>query len=76
MKNLSIREDDNINIQLSLEELITINNSLNEVCYGVDMDDNEFFARVGVSHEDGVNLLNNFSALIRKIQNRVTTIAS
>lgn len=76
MKLLDIKESENIHIKLSLEELNIINNSLNEVCYGIDMDDNEFFARVGASHEEGVSLLNNFSTLIRKIQNRVTSIAS
>ena len=76
MKPLSVKEDNDIHIKLSLEELIIINNSLSEVCYGIDMDDNEFFARVGASHEEGVSLLNSFSTLIRKIQNRVTSIAS
>ena len=42
MKPLSVKEDNDIHVKFSLEELIIINNSLSEVCYGVDMDDNEF----------------------------------
>jgi hypothetical protein len=76
MKPLSVKEDNDIHVKFSLEELIIINNSLNEVCYGIDMDDNEFFARLGAEHEDAVSLLNNFSTLIKKIQNRAIPLAS
>jgi hypothetical protein len=68
MKTLSLNENNDIHIKLSLEELIIINNSLNEVCYGIDMDDNEFFTRLGVDHKDAVNLLNNLSALRQLVE--------
>jgi hypothetical protein len=48
MKPLSVKEDNDIHIKLSLEELIIINNSLSEVCYGIDMDDNEFSLELGL----------------------------
>ena len=68
MKTLILNENNDIHIKLSLEELIIINNSLNEVCYGIDMDDNEFFTRLGVDHKDAVNLLNNLSALRQLVE--------
>jgi len=76
MKPLIVKENNDIHVKFSLEELIIINNSLSEVCYGIDMDDNEFSTRLGAEHEDAVSLLNNFSTLIKKIQNRAIPIAS
>jgi hypothetical protein len=76
MKILSLNENNDIHVKFSLEELIIINNSLSEVCYGIDMVDNEFFTRLGANHEEAVSLLNNFSTLIKKIQNRAIPIAS
>ena len=68
MKLLSVKEDNDIHVKFSIEELIIINNSLSEVCYGLDMDDNEFFTRLGVDHKDAVNLLNNLSTLRQLVE--------
>ncbi|MDM8549148.1 hypothetical protein QUF72_03685 [Desulfobacterales bacterium HSG2] len=40
-------ETNSAEIKLSVEELVIINNSLNEICYGIDMDESEISVRVG-----------------------------
>ncbi len=63
MKKLNLKNK-RANIQVSFEELVILNNALNEICYGIDMDDAEFSARIGVGHKEGVRLLNEISSLI------------
>jgi len=55
-------------IQVSLDELVILNNALNEICYGIDMDDAEFSVRIGAEHKDGVCLLNEISSLISALE--------
>ena len=52
-------------IRLSRHELILINNALNEVCNGVDIEDVEFATRLGADREEMRNLLKNIGSLIR-----------
>jgi len=63
MKKLNLKNR-RANIQVSLDELVILNNALNEICYGIDMDDAEFSARIGVEHKEGIRLLNEISSLI------------
>ena len=51
-------------IALSREELILINNALNEVCNGVDIPDWEFQTRLGRSREEVRDLLAKIADLL------------
>ena len=46
-------------IVMSPEELATVTNALNEVCNGLDLP--EFSTRLGVSREEAVELLHQFT---------------
>jgi len=52
-------------VRLSKDELILINNALNEVCNGFELDDAEFATRVGADREVVRRLLENLGSLIR-----------
>lgn len=51
-------------INLTRDELLIINNALNEVCNGVDLE-GEFDTRMGVSVEEARELLKKVDALVR-----------
>ena len=55
-------------IKFSLEELIIINNSLNEVCYGIDTDESEIVIRMGAEFDEIDNLLKSISRIIEKVE--------
>jgi hypothetical protein len=55
-------------IKLSLEELIIINNSLNEICYGTDMDESEISVRMGAELGEISSLLKEISHIIEKLE--------
>jgi len=44
-------------LTLDERELLIINNALNEICNGVDIDDFEFPARIGADREEAQALL-------------------
>lgn len=50
-------------IEVSLEELLTINNALNEVCHGIDLF--EFETRIGAKVEEVGSLLKATQDVIR-----------
>ena len=52
-------------VRLSKHELSLINNALNELCNGVDIEDAEFAIRLGAEREEMLNLLKNIGSLIR-----------
>ncbi len=52
-------------VRLSKHELSLINNALNEVCNGVDIEDAEFATRLGAEREEMRNILKNIGSLIR-----------
>jgi hypothetical protein len=52
-------------VRLSKHELSLINNALNEVCNGADIEDAEFATRLGTEREEMRNLLKNIASLIR-----------
>lgn len=52
-----------VNLTISLEELLIISNSLNEVCNGLPLDD--FENRIGLPHELVLKLLKKVSQLYR-----------
>lgn len=51
-------------VRLSKHELSLINNALNEVCNGVEIEDTEFTIRLGAEREEMRNLLKNIGSLI------------
>jgi len=67
MRRLNLKNN-RAEIQVSLDELVILNNALNEICYGIDMDDAEFSVRIGAEHKDGVCLLNEISSLISALE--------
>lgn len=56
------------NLNLSLDELIKLSNVINEICYGVDMSDDEIAIRVGESHKSITLLLTQLLDVIKKIE--------
>ena len=57
-----------VNVELSSDELLLVNNALNEVCNGVSelSNENEFATRLGVSRDDARVLLANIGVLINR----------
>jgi hypothetical protein len=53
-------------VAFTADELVMINNALNEVCHGVDFDDDEFMTRLGYRREEVSKLLAKVSQLIKK----------
>ncbi|MGB9754059.1 MAG: hypothetical protein C0183_02665 [Roseiflexus castenholzii] len=61
MQTLTVHRD-GLDVRLSLDELIAINNALNEVTNALDIE--EFETRMGVSHEFALDLLRQIHAAI------------
>lgn len=59
-------EKERTTIRLSKEELVILNNALNEVCNGLDL--NEFSARMGSQRENVVELLSQFGKVINAME--------
>ena len=55
-------------LKLSLDELITLSNIVNELCYGIGMSDADFQVRIGASSSEAVDLLTQLVELIDKIE--------
>lgn len=55
-------------IRLSIDELLTIHQSLNEVCNGIDLF--EFQTRMGVSREEVLHLMKVISQIIKKTEEK------
>ncbi len=56
---------DAVTVTLTRDELMIINNALNEVCHGIDLDhDGEFASRVGATRSEAQTLLANLHAAI------------
>lgn len=53
-------------VRLSIDDLITIHQSMNEVCNGIDLF--EFQTRIGVSREEVSNLMRIINQIIEKIE--------
>jgi hypothetical protein len=48
------------------DELVIINNALNEVCHGVQFDDDEFETRIGYARSTAQRLLKRIAKLLGK----------
>jgi hypothetical protein len=53
-------------VSFTMDELLMINNALNEVCNGVDFDDDELATRLGYPREQLRQLLAKVSDMIEK----------
>jgi len=53
-----------VTIEFTTDELIMINNCLNEIGNGIDIDDAEFGTRIGFTREEVQTLLQRISDLI------------
>lgn len=53
-------------IKISIDDLITIHQSLNEVCNGIDLF--EFQTRIGVTREEVDHLMDVINQIIQKIE--------
>jgi hypothetical protein len=58
-------------VELSLQELLIINNALNEICNGISLH-GEFSTRIGCSLEDARELLEKIHSLARRQGNAST----
>jgi hypothetical protein len=54
-------------VELTLEELVVINNALNEVCNGIRIE-NEFYTRMGCTVESASELLAEINQLIQTVR--------
>jgi hypothetical protein len=55
---------DRFTVELNHNELVLVNNALNEVCHGVDIEDTEFSTRLGGSRQEAQALLLRFGRLL------------
>ena len=61
------RSSKTITIELDQAEMILLNNSLNEILNGMNaIEPDEFNARLGGTHPEAENLLQDFQALLKK----------
>ena len=56
---------ESVDVRLTKDELVLLNNALNEVCNGVDFDDSEFHARLGSDRREAQQLLREIGDLCR-----------
>ncbi len=64
MQILAVRSD-GLDARFSLEELVALNNALNEVSNGLDIE--EFETRMGVSREFALDLLKHIHSAIESL---------
>lgn len=62
--NLAFKSSGRILLSLTRSELVTLSNSLNEVCNGINITEAEFETRVGASRSEGLELLARIIAAI------------
>lgn len=61
---------DMADVQFSIEEILTLNNSLNEICHGVKIID---FDPIGVSREQAKSLLDSVHKLTEELRSKTQT---
>ncbi len=55
-------------LKLSIDELITLSNAVNELCYGIGMSDADFQVRIGASSSEVSELLTQLLTIIDTIE--------
>jgi hypothetical protein len=58
-------DDGSLQIEVTRDELLMMNNALNEVCNGVHIDDWEFATRLGVERSEAQQLLSELNDVLR-----------
>ena len=59
---------EHIFLEVTRAELILLNNALNEVCHGIDIDEEEFPTRLGGSRKEAQALLQRIGQLLDEEQ--------
>jgi hypothetical protein len=67
MKLIEIKHS-NAQLKVPLDELVTLSNIINELCYGIDISDTDFAIRVGASHEEASELLHQLLDVIDELE--------
>jgi hypothetical protein len=70
VKQYIVNKANKVYIETDLQELCLINNALSEVCYGIELSENEFINRLGASYEDITMLLKDVQSIIKIEQNK------
>ncbi len=61
-------ENSHAHLRFSVDELVTLSNIVNELCYGIDMSDADLEIRVGASHSDISDLLTQILNVVDNIE--------
>jgi hypothetical protein len=61
-------DEDKAQLELSYNEALVLNNALNEVCNGIDIDNEEFQTRIGVDREDASSLLQEVRGVLKRME--------
>jgi len=67
MKIVELKKSE-VCLGFSVDELITLSNITNELCNGLDISDEEFETRVGVSHKTTLSLLGELLEVIDTLE--------
>jgi hypothetical protein len=54
-------------VVLAEQDLLLLNNALNEVCFGIEIDPEEFATRLGVSRASALELLDAIGGLLDEL---------
>lgn len=60
------KSSQSVHVELTKEEMLLINNSLNEICHGINIP--EFQTRIGVTKETAERLLDDIGALYDQME--------
>lgn len=70
VKQYLVNKDNKVYIETDLQELSLINNALSEICYGVELGENEIINRLGASYKDIRLLLEDVQSIIKTEQSK------
>jgi hypothetical protein len=59
-------DDGALQIEVTRDELLMINDALNEVCHGIQLEDWEFSTRLGVERSEAQQLLSEVSEVLKR----------
>lgn len=69
-KYMTDRFKKNIYLTTNLQELCLINNTLTEICYGIELGENDIINRLGASYDDIMLLLKDVQSIIETEQSK------
>ncbi len=59
--------EDQVDVRLSLEELVLLRNVLNEICNGMSFTDNDFLAIIDAQRSEAEDLLNRVNTALDRL---------